>query len=38
MTQFSKKRASKLLMHLHDKVNQLLNNLEQYEIISPINK
>ena len=25
-------------MHLKDKVNTLLDNLEQYEIISPVNK
>ena len=31
-------RASKVPIHLHDKVNRLLNNLEQFEIISPVNK
>ena len=35
---FKKQRASKVLIHLHDKVNRLLDNLEQYEIISPVNK
>ena len=35
--QFSQ-RASKVPIHLHDKVNQLLDILEQYEIISPVNK
>ena len=39
LTQFSKKqRASKVPIHLHDKVNRLLNILEQYEIISQVNK
>ena len=38
MTQFSKKRASKVPIHLQDKVNRLLDILEQYEIISPVNK
>ena len=35
---FKKQRASKVPIHLHDKVNRLLNILEQYEIISPVNK
>ena len=35
---FKKQRASKVPIHLHDKVNRLLVILEQYEIISPINK
>ena len=35
---FKKQRASKVPIHLHDKVNRLLDILEQYEIISPINK
>ena len=35
---FKKQRASKVSIHLHDKVNRLLNILEQYEIISPVNK
>ena len=35
---FKKQRASKVPIHLHDKVNRLLNMLEQYEIISPVNK
>ena len=35
---FKKQRASKVLIHLHDKVNRLLDILEQYEIISPVNK
>ena len=35
---FQKKRASKVPIHLQDKVNRLLNILEQYEIISPVNK
>ena len=35
---FKKQRASKVPMHLHDKVNRLLDILEQYEIISPVNK
>ena len=33
-----KQRASKVPIHLHDKVNRLLDILEQYEIISPVNK
>ena len=35
---FKKQRASKVPIHLHDKVNRLLNILEQYEIISQVNK
>ena len=35
---FKKQRASKVPIHLHDKVNRLLEILEQYEIISPVNK
>ena len=35
---FKKQRASKVPIHLHDKVNRLLNILEQYEIISPVKK
>ena len=35
---FKKQRASKVPIHLHDEVNRLLNILEQYEIISPVNK
>ena len=34
---FKKQRASKVPIHLQDKVNQLLEILEQYEIISPVN-
>ena len=37
-TVFKKQRASKVPIHLHDKVNRLLNILEQYEIISPVIK
>ena len=36
--QFSNKRASKVPIHLQDKINQLLDILEQYEIISSVNK
>ena len=37
--QFSKKqRASKVPIHLQDKVNRLLDILEKYEIISPVNR
>ena len=32
---FKKQRASKVPIHLHDKVNRLLDILEQYNIISP---
>ena len=35
---FRKQRASKVPIHLHDKVNRLLDVLEQYKIISPVNK
>ena len=35
---FKKQRASKVPIHLHDKVVRLLDILEQYEIISPVNK
>ena len=35
---FKKQRASKVPIHLHDKVNRLLDILEQYETISPVNK
>ena len=35
---FKKQRASKVPIHLHDKVNRLLDILEQYEFISPVNK
>ena len=35
---FKKQRASKVPIHLHDKVNRLLNILEQYENISPVTK
>ena len=35
---FKKQRASKVPIHLQDKVNSLLDILEQYEIISPVNK
>ena len=35
---FKKQRASKVPIHLHDKVNGLLDILEQYKIISPVNK
>ena len=35
---FKKERASKVPIHLREKVNRLLDNLEQYEIISPVNK
>ena len=35
---FKKQKASKVPTHLHDKVNRLLDILEQYEIISPVNK
>ena len=37
-TIFKKQRASKVPIHLHDKVNRLLDILEQYKIISPVNK
>ena len=35
---FKKRRASKVPIHLHDKVNRLLDILEEYEIISPVKK
>ena len=35
---FKKQRESKVPIHLRDKVNRLLDILEQYEIISPVNK
>ena len=35
---FKKQRATKVPIHLQDKVNRLLEVLEQYEIISPVNK
>ena len=35
---FKKQRESKVPIHLQDKVNRLLDTLEQYEIISPVNK
>ena len=35
---FKKQPASKVPIHLQDKVNRLLEILEQYEIISPANK
>ena len=35
---FKKQRARKVPTHLHDKVNRLLDILEQYKIISPVNK
>ena len=35
---FKKQRAIKVPIHLHDNVNRLLDILEQYEIISPVNK
>ena len=35
---FKKQRASKVPIHLHDKVNRLLDILEQNDMISPVNK
>ena len=35
---FKKQRASKVPIHLQDKVKRLLDILEQYEIISPVNE
>ena len=35
---FKKQRAREVPIHLHDKVNRLLDVLEQYDIISPVNK
>ena len=34
---FKKQRASKVAIHFQDKVNRLLEVLEQYEIMSPVN-
>ena len=35
---FIKHRASKVPIHFYDKVHRLLDILEQYEFISPVNK
>ena len=35
---FKKQRASTVPIHLQDKVNRLLEIIEQYEIITPVNK
>ena len=35
---FKKQRASKVPIHLYDKVNRLVDILEQNELISPVNK
>ena len=35
---FKQQRASKIPIHLHDKVNRLLDILEQYKVISPVKK
>ena len=35
---FKKQRACKVPTHLQDKVNRLLAILEQYEMVSPVNK
>ena len=35
---FKKQRASRVPIHLQDKVNRILEILEQYEIISPVDK
>ena len=35
---FKKQRASKVPIHLQDKVNRLLDILHQYEAISPVNE
>ena len=35
---FKKQKPSKVPIHLHDKVNRLLDILKQYEMISPVNK
>ena len=35
---FKKQRPNKVQIHINDKVNRLLDILEQYEIISPVNK
>ena len=37
-TVVKKQRASKIPVNLHDQVNRLFDILEQYEIISPVNK
>ena len=37
-TVYATQRASEVPIHLHDKVNRLLDILEQFEIISPVNK
>ena len=37
-TFFKKQRASKVPIHLQDKVNRILDILEHYEIICPVNK
>ena len=34
---FKNQQASKIPIHLQDKVNRLLDILEQYEIVSPVN-
>ena len=33
---FKKQQASKVRVHLQDKINRLLNIVEQYKIISPV--
>ena len=35
---FKEERPSKVLVHLHDKVNRILEILKQKEINSPVNK
>ena len=35
---FKKLRASKVPIHFQDKLNRILDNLEQYEIISPVSE
>ena len=35
---FKKQRASKILLHLQDKVNMFLDIFDEYEIISQVNK
>ena len=35
---FKNQRASKVPIHLQDKVSRFLDILEQYEIITPVNK
>ena len=37
-TIFKTQGASKILIHLLDKVNRLVTNLEEYEIISPVKR